>query len=502
MSRSLGVVCGLAAISLALPLFVSSYLPIQDLPQHVAAVRVLSEFSRPEFRFQEFFEQVPFQTPYWSAYALAILLSAFVGPLLAVKLVLALALVGTPFALRALLRALGKPEAYALLSIPLAYNAHVVLGFVNFVLALPLMLFGIALAVELRTKATGKIPVLLALVGCAAFLTHVVPYAVLVASASCFWLERDLRRFLRRLFVLAPSLVMAASWLCFQPSGQHLLGSSRSDSPRAESQGPLEALTRLPSWLTDVLQDRRGLWVLAGWSLVIVFIIGARALAGPRARTQREDESKTELAGELDRRLFAVFGLALAGYFLLPAGYGWIWPINARFSIVCALLGIALLPPVGPRAQRFAVMMALAVTSLHLGSVLVAFSAAEREYAGLPQLLERMPAGRRVAGLIFRPGSEAVAFAPYLHAVAWYQVERGGAVMFTFADFPQSPIRFRSDNRPPKVPPRWEWQPRRVRTETELEWYDYLLCRGAPPELPGFARLAVDNQWSVWRRAR
>ena len=37
---------------------------------------------------------------------------------------------------------------------------------------------------------------------------------------------------------------------------------------------------------------------------------------------------------------------------------------------------------------------------------------------------------------------------------ALYQAKKGGAVMFTFADFPQSPFRFREDNRPPRVPPR------------------------------------------------
>jgi hypothetical protein len=194
--------------------------------------------------------------------------------------------------------------------------------------------------------------------------------------------------------------------------------------------------------------------------------------------------------------------LALLGYFALPAGYGFIWPLNARLSIVCALLGIALLPPATPLGRTVSFSGSLVLSLAALASVFSAFSAGRREYEGLSQLIERMPPGRRVAGLMYRPYSESLAFAPYLHAVAWYQVERGGAVMFTFADFPQSPFRFRSDRRPPAVPPRWEWLPHRVRTERDLDWYEFLICRGAPPDLPGWTRLEAANRWSVWTRAR
>jgi hypothetical protein len=99
-----------------------------------------------------------------------------------------------------------------------------------------------------------------------------------------------------------------------------------------------------------------------------------------------------------------------------------------------------------------------------------------------------------------------VKFSPFIHSVAWLQAERGGAVMFTFADFPQSPIRFREDDRPPRVPPRWEWTPERVDPRRDREWYDYVLVRGGP------GRIAQDRElyepvfrgprWSVWRRLR
>jgi hypothetical protein len=77
--------------------------------------------------------------------------------------------------------------------------------------------------------------------------------------------------------------------------------------------------------------------------------------------------------------------------------------------------------------------------------------------------------------------------------------------MFTFADFPQSPFRFRDANRPPPVPPRWEWMPERVNPR-ELAWYDYVLVRGQRTQLAGprshFSRVYAGDAWSVWKKLR
>ena len=169
------------------------------------------------------------------------------------------------------------------------------------------------------------------------------------------------------------------------------------------------------------------------------------------------------------------------------------------------MLKLLLLIPVLPRAPEFvraSVAVAALVLSLYGTRALShAFSECEaREYAGLSRLLERLPYGKRVAGLIYDPGSRYLRFSPYLHAVAWAQVERGGAVMFSFADFPASPFRFREDNRPPRVPPRWEWLPARVDSERELGFYDYVLTRSAPSRVHGFRRLAADGAWALWSR--
>jgi hypothetical protein len=107
-----------------------------------------------------------------------------------------------------------------------------------------------------------------------------------------------------------------------------------------------------------------------------------------------------------------------------------------------------------------------------------------------------------VVGLIFDRHSRNAAFSPFIHFVAYYQARKGGAVMFSFADFPQSPFRFRDDNRPPRVPPRWEWLPERVRPRSDLDFYDYALVRGGPGAIgrasSGFTLRYRGTRWSVF----
>jgi hypothetical protein len=106
-------------------------------------------------------------------------------------------------------------------------------------------------------------------------------------------------------------------------------------------------------------------------------------------------------------------------------------------------------------------------------------------------------------GLIYARGSREVKFSPFIQFVAYYQARKGGAVMFSFADFPQSPFRFRDEARPPRVPPRWEWLPQRVRIG-ELSWYDYLLVRAGPgpcsQQPPTRCSLVHRGRvWNVWK---
>jgi hypothetical protein len=213
------------------------------------------------------------------------------------------------------------------------------------------------------------------------------------------------------------------------------------------------------------------------------------------------------LAAGLGWRLLPIPPLCALLYFAAPTSYDFIWPIAQRFALLGALWLVIALPRFRLGSTLVcALALAISAASFHLAGK--AFSDFEREEVdakGFEGALAAIPEGQRVVGLIFERGSRFVSFSPFIHYVAYYQARKGGAVMFTFADFPQSPFRFRDDNRPPRVPPRWEWLPERVRPR-ELGFYDYALVRGGPGAIAspssGFVLVYGSERWSVWKRLR
>src|SRR5690606_3639184 len=170
-----------------------------------------------------------------------------------------------------------------------------------------------------------------------------------------------------------------------------------------------------------------------------------------------------------------------------------------RFVLLALLLVPLCLPTLG-RARGGLVFAATAALSLYASyGVTGRFEAFARDEIGdFDEAIAEIPEGSRTAALVFDRGSEQVRFSPFLHAGAMLQAGRGGAVMFTFVDFPQSPVRFRDEARPPRVPPRWEWTPERVRPE-ELGYYDYVLVRGGPGAIAGSARFELVFDGARWR---
>lgn len=509
LPAQLGFEVGLAAAATwaTAPLWLVAHPPIQDLPQHLAATRVLADYGDPSFAFSSYFELQPFRTQYLAYYGLAVVLSWVFGPLIANKLLLSLAILATPYAMRALLRSIGHDERLAVFSLPLLWNAHLILGFLNFIAAIPLSLFGLSLAVRyaalrraaLDASATaGRAHIRCALglgaVALLCFYTHVVPYGLCMLGAGAVFVSRDLRRSAACALPLLPSLLAALIWTQRSPAGRSTLEAASGGGAHFAS--VLDNLRDLPRWLTDVLHtpaDERAMVLYAG----LMLAAGVLGLGAPAGRDPGDRVSSARY------RLAWLAPLSAALYFLTPTGYGWIWPINARFPLLALLfLGLAL-PRLRGVAGATLLCGCLAVSFWSSSAVASAFRRVETEEVGqLDRALAAIPRGKMVAALVFDRASGHVKFSPFLHAAGWVQTERGGAVMFTFADFPQSPFRFREARRPPRVPPRWEWMPERVRPAEDLTEYDYILCRGHAPVMARqnlFQPIFQSPRWSVWK---
>jgi hypothetical protein len=166
------------------PLWLVERPPFQDWPQHLATIRVLLDYSEPALRLSDAVQIDLSRTQYLGFYLAAAALAKLLGVAVATKLLLSPSLLATPLALRALLRALGRDERHALFVLPLTYNAHVILGFLNFVAAIPLALLTLTVAAHNQAERTIARAVSLGALLVLLFCMHVVLFALAGSVSS------------------------------------------------------------------------------------------------------------------------------------------------------------------------------------------------------------------------------------------------------------------------------------------------------------------------------
>lgn len=489
------------SIAAVYPIWHARHPPLQDLPQHLAAISVLKNY--PSLALGQYFELQLARTQYLAYYLLAQWLSYLMGVTLANKVLLCSAVVALPWSIASLLRALGRDPRLAVFAFGLTYNAHLVLGFFNFLAALPLVFWGLTAAVRLREQHSNARMVVLGLLSLICFYMHVLPFAFLGLGAALVLIGDSSRLTLQRFLAFVPVLIAAGAWLATTPAGQATLAAAEATE---STERPIyvtlgQALRELPSWLTDVLHRESDDQLLVAWGavLLVALAIGSRPTRA-RGAARADDPEERSYAWMLG----LLAPLAFVAYFVLPTAYDWIWPISGRFPLMALLFGILLLPRMRGALGAIVLVGATVVASMSFYEINRAFVQFEREEVGdIDAALASIPRAERVAGLIFGGSSNVVRFAPFLHYVALYQAKKGGVVMFTFAEFPQSPFRFKNDTRPPSVPPRWEWTPERVDPDRDLTWYNYVLVRGGPGRIqrsPFFENVFQGAGWTVWRR--
>ena len=135
--RRLLFVCALVN---ALPLFAGAFLPFSDLPEHVAAIAALAHFHDPAWRIAEHYTFALGESQYLLYHLAGAALSLVVGTAERANLILlAATAIAWPYAMRALLRALGRDERLALFACPLFWNHALVIGLLPFVASVPLV---------------------------------------------------------------------------------------------------------------------------------------------------------------------------------------------------------------------------------------------------------------------------------------------------------------------------------------------------------------------------
>ena len=108
--------------------------------------------------------------------------------------------------------------------------------------------------------------------------------------------------------------------------------------------------------------------------------------------------------------------------------------------------------------------------------------------------------------MIFDQNSRYAKFSSFLHFQAYYRARKGGVASFSFAELPQSPLRYRPESAPPAHPPGWEWHANAFRNDLDGYYYDYVLVGGfvdpflRPQPGPHWRLLAREGRWALYEK--
>ena len=461
------------AVLWVVPLWVTPFPPMVDYPQQLALAAILRWYGDPARRFRETYELA-----LWAPHGLFKLLVAGLAWVLPInvagRLVVSLCLVAVGAGALALCRRAGRPAAYALLALALTYNYAFFWGFVDNLLAYPLVLGGAALADALFDRPfTARSWLALAGVGLLFYTVHL--QFLLLFAGAVGWLalcrRPDWRRLALWLSALVPGVGAGLGAMVYgvlrSPAGVITAYELRMRQAPPLRLPLLAKLRYVPELLFGPTADSSAVISLGLLLAVAVLAVVFRAPAAGR-----ED------------LLFRTRFATLAGwitflYLILPEFRGG-YLIAQRIAPLAAMVAVTALPVPRADRRRLVAWLAAALVVFQLGQTLAGFIRFRTESAGLASLLEDTEPGQNLAGLIFdRNPSSWPSMPVYLHFPAYYQVFKGGRILFSFAELFQTSARFRRGQSWDDLLTEWnEWSPQLFDYDRHASRFHYFLVRG------------------------
>ncbi len=473
---------------LGLPALVFRYLPMTDLPQHLAVASILQHHRDPSFGFASYYTVDLTHTPYLLPYLLMLAFGMVMSLPAAMHGVAFLAIVAYPIGVVALLRASGKPCWLAVLALPLVYNRAVFWGFLNYSLSIGLALAAFAFYVDPR-RSTARTVAQAALIA-ATVLSHVYGLAMLIGLVGLYAVAGGYRALRERVWSLAPLVLGVAVW-AWSARATHGYGTGLDPGLR-------QRLRELPGSILGGYQDASESYLLM-LLVAALFALGGFAIPVTRA--------KLRAASPVERVAWGFFAVNACCYFVLPQSTWAAKFIHFRH----AFLALALLPVAARATVERARLLRLALPAIAAGATLICtwahFALFDREARGFDEVVASVPMNPRLLAMVMDPNGGVMANHPYLHFAAYAQAARGGVISTTFPRvFWNLPVGWRADAGVPETPENFEWWPQRYDEGGFGHFYDYALLRvqsadplTPSPEFP-FEPIKLAPPWQLYRR--
>jgi chitodextrinase len=490
-------------------LFRNKLLPFVDYPQHLALAGTLKRMivgGGPE---RHLFETN--LASYNSLFHVLVAVANLAVPIdFAGKLVLSLYVFLVGYATLALLRATGRPRARAFLILPVVFGYSIIWGFVNFGLGVSLQIVVLSRVLDrdrllaaahhhrgIRRYLPEIVTAVVALLGA---YTHLLATALgymlmLVAIVARAQTDRApfFERFGRALRTGLP-LLPAIGWCAFVYWRQ-THGSFQNFEYGVAEGNDVFAMSKVKEFFTYATGFR------ADGFDAKVLSIGIGLLAVGAMLRDVEDAPPVAL-----RWLFVA---SVVAYLIIPHVF---WATNfvfERITFLIVLTAILWTPRAIPRYEQGLRLMYVSVGLAAAGGFFQFMGSPDmqKELGDLDAILDKMPDGRHVTGLLWDPivrthlpppeahaaeRIQVTAQYSLLHTSAYYVARHGGEVAFSFTRTMSLPVHYRKETMPPDPPPNFEWNPGDYRAQTPwAKYFDLVLMKTQWED-------QIDPRASVW----
>jgi hypothetical protein len=413
--------------------------PMVDMPQHAGQIALWRDLVAGQSKWQPLV-YINYFTPYLLGYSLAFLLSFLMPVLAALKLTLTLALYAFVAACVLLRRHLGGDRHLDWLFIPGFFGFAYAWGFYTFLIAAPLGVIFILLALRYAEKSTPLQGTILVLAGLGLFFSHGLVFLFAGAIGATFLLieirHRPSGRILRAILPYGALGLCCLSYALVRLPIENNASSGFADIHWGSLLGRLKFLAFFPLGAPNadlVLAPLRLLFLAAP------FLVRARV-------NTRKDAA------------FVPFAFVLFVFALMPLGAANTWFLYQRFDVFIlpfyamlfrgsdAVSAATASSSVHAQAARlWPALLCWFFVTIHIGRLL-AFT---RESAAFDEVLASTQPEERALSLVFDPGSTATnnPFA-YFNYPVWYQAEKKGFVDYNAAWYLPQIVRFRPGREP------------------------------------------------------
>ncbi len=406
-----------------LSFLVSDYLPMVDLPEHAAQLSIWQQWDDPAFGHQAIYEFHPF-VPLQTAYLLVVILG-FVFPLqIALKVVVLGLILGVPLSTGYLLKRLRLDPWLVFLAFPIAFSYSFYWGFINFLAAIPLVIF-LTVFIDRYSQAPTRARAFgLGLFFLVLFLTHPLAfgYAGVVLGPLILIRAPDVPSAVRRAVPLLLALAVAVVWVVLSASGENI--------NLVPKEWKLSAIR-----LLEFFNQTVGTGNFTGliWGLVVLtvpFVLGYRFHSSWKRRLP--------------------LTLAVVVFFTFPWDLWSVLFVYRRFAVfTLPLLLFALQErPDGHVQSRIRKLVPVTLAAIWLSVLNVNFHAFGKEAGEFDPLIEKIPPHKTVLNLALDYESPFVPGPVYAGFAKWYQVERGGRMDPSFAGVFHNRFQYRSEVNP------------------------------------------------------